>query len=332
MSSDIKPFNRQLVRQRRERAAAGFAATDFLHHAVADQLADRLLDVARTFTTAADIGCRDGAMASRLLARPDIATCIQLDLAPGFARQALRPRGPSLVGDEEALPLAPGVFDLITSALALHWVNDLPGALIQIRCALKPDGFFLAAMAGGESLFELRTALQEAEARCHGGLSPRVSPMTDVRDLGGLLQRAGLALPVVDSDTIEVTYDTPFKLMRDLRLMGETNAVAARRRAPPGKAFWATVDQIYRDRYALPGGRVLASFDILYMAGWAPAATQQQPLAPGSARHRLADALHTQEQVLPDIVAAPKQRYKKKGGGRGDLKSLRPYADRRHRQ
>jgi SAM-dependent methyltransferase len=248
-------------------------------------------------------------MASRLLARSDIVTCLQLDLAPRFARQAQRPRSPSIVGDEEALPLAPGRFDLITSALALHWVNDLPGALIQIRRALKPDGFFLAAMAGGESLFELRTALQEAEARCHGGLSPRVSPMTDVRDLGGLLQRAGLALPVVDSDTIEITYDSPFKLMHDLRLMGETNAVTARRRAPPGKAFWATVEEIYRDRFALPGGRVLASFDILFMAGWAPAATQQQPLAPGSARHRLADALHTQEQTLPEQIHSKRNRF-----------------------
>jgi hypothetical protein len=183
----------------------------------------------------------------------------------------------------------------VASALALQFVNDLPGTLIQIRRALKPDGLLLAAMIGGESLFELREAFALAEAEVEGGVSPRVAPFADLRDLGSLLQRAGFALPVTDVDRITVRYDSPLALMHDLRRMGAGNILAERRKTPLRRATLRRLTEIYVERFADPDGRIRATFDIVWLSGWAPHQSQQQPLEPGAARTRLADALRTQE-------------------------------------
>ena len=196
---------------------------------------------------------------------------------------------------DDVLPLAEARIDLVLSALSLQFVDDLPGALVQIRRALRPDGLFLGALIGGSSLAELRQAFGEAEIDVEGGLSPRVSPFVDVRDLGGLLQRAGFALPVTDSDVVTVRYDDVFGLMRDLRAMGATNVLAERRRKPTRRATMARLAEIYRERFSDPDGRVRATFEILWATGWAPDPSQQQPLRPGSAKTRLADALGVRE-------------------------------------
>lgn len=200
-----------------------------------------------------------------------------------------------VVADEETLPFADGSLDLVVSALALQFVNDLPGALIQIRRALKADGLLLAALVGGDSLIELREAFAEAEIEIEGGVSPRVAPFADVRELGALLQRAGLALPVVDSDRLIVRYDTVFALMRDLRRMGATNMLRERRRTPLRRATLQRMAEIYAQRFADPDGRLRASFEIVWLSGWAPHESQQKPLKPGSAAQRLADALGAKE-------------------------------------
>ncbi len=183
----------------------------------------------------------------------------------------------------------------MVSALALQFVNDLPGTLVQIRRALKADGLFLATLLGGETLTELRQSFAAAESEIEGGLSPRVAPFADLRDLGALLQRAGFALPVTDVDRLLVRYDSPFALMHDLRRMGATNALVARRRTPLRRATVMRMAEIYAQRFADADGRVRATFEIVWLTGWTPHPSQQQPLRPGSARTRLADALGTQE-------------------------------------
>jgi SAM-dependent methyltransferase len=209
---------------------------------------------------------------------------------------AADPLGSSgVAADEEALPFADASLDLAVSALALQWVNDLPGTLAQIRRALKPDGLFLAALLGGETLTELRQSFAAAEAEIEGGISPRVAPFGDVRELGGLLQRAGLALPVADVDRLIVRYATPFDLIRDLRGMGATNALIERRRVSLKRATLQRMAEIYAGRFSDPDGRLRATFDIVWLSGWAPHESQQQPLKPGSAKSRLADALKTIE-------------------------------------
>ena len=285
-------FDRALVRRHRDRAAAGLDDYAFLFEEVDARLAERLDDVRRRFPVALDLGCRDGRLASRLAGRGDIEAMVSCDLSP-----AMVARAPSLpvCADEEALPFKDGAFDLVVSGLSLHWTNDLPGALIQIRRALKPDGLFLAALFGTGTLAELREALAEAEIALDGGLSPRVAPFTDVRDAGGLLQRAGFALPVVDAETITVSYADPLRLMADLRGMGETNAVLARRRTPTRRAVLMDAVARYAARHGDADGRVPVTFRVIYLHGWAPADTQPQPLRPGSATNRLADALGTVE-------------------------------------
>jgi SAM-dependent methyltransferase len=201
----------------------------------------------------------------------------------------------AVAGDEERLPFAENRFDLVLSCLSLHWVNDLPGALIQIRRALKPDGLFLAAMFGGETGRELRQALAEAEIAVEGGLSPRVSPFAEVRDLGGLLQRAGFALPVVDSDHLTVSYANPLRLMADLRGMGESNAAVERRKQVTRRATLIAAVERYAELFGDSEGRVPATFQVLYLTAWSPHPSQQKPLRPGSAETRLADALDTTE-------------------------------------
>lgn len=281
-------FDRALVRRRRDRAAPRFAAHAFLFEEIAERLADRLEDVKRGFPTVLDLGCHDGAIRRALTGRKGIERLVSCDLSPAFAALA---GAPTVAADEEFLPFADGSFDLAVSNLSLHWVNDLPGALVQVRRALKPDGFFCAAMLGGETLAELRRCLYEAEMTVSGGVSPRVSPFAEVRDIGGLMQRAGFALPVVDRETITVTYADALGLMRDLRGMGETNAVLARRKVPMRRDLLVHAAALYAERHAEPDGRIAASFQVLYLAGWSPHESQQQPLKPGSAEARLADAL-----------------------------------------
>ena len=290
MTDPMLVFDRSLVRRRRERAIPGYADFAFLEQEVAERLAERLDDIRRRFPVALELGARSGALGRLLRASGKVDTLIQADLAPAWARERADD-GPAVAVDEEALPFADGSLDAVFGALSLHWVNDLPGALAQIRRALKPDGLLLMAMLGGDTLVELRDALFEAESEVTGGVSPRVSPFADLRDVAGLLQRAGFALPVADADTIPVTYETAFHLMRDLRGMGEANTVLERRRRFSPRVLFALTAEIYAARFAGPDGRVPARFQVLYLTAWAPSADQPKPLRPGSASARLADAI-----------------------------------------
>lgn len=290
----MRVFDRSLLRRRRERARPSYGAYSFLEEEVAVRVAERLEDIRRRFPLALELGARSGALGRALRDSGRIDTLIQSDLAPGWARERAED-GPALALDEEALPVADGSLDAVFGALSLHWVNDLPGALAQIRRALKPDGLLLTALLGGETLVELRDAFAEAEIDVAGGISPRVSPFADLRDAGGLLQRAGFALPVVDADTVTVTYDSALHLMADLRGMGETNLVLERRRTPTTRRLLTRVAEIYATRFAGPDGRIPARFQVLYLTGWAPAASQPKALRPGAARTRLATALGSAE-------------------------------------
>lgn len=295
MGDAIDVFDRRLVRRRRDRAAAGFAGHDFLFREVAARLADRLDDITRRFPLALDLGCHDGTLGRALMGRGGVETLVQADLSPAMAARARAAGTPTLVADEEALPFAAMSFDAVFSVLSLHWVNDLPGALLQLRRVLKPDGLLLAAMFGGDTLGELRQALLQAEIDTVGGAGPRVSPFAEMRDAGGLLQRAGYALPVVDADTISVTYADAPALMRDLRRMGEANAVRDRPRGAGRRDTFARAAEIYRDRFTQADGRVAATFQVVTLTAWAPDPSQQQALRPGAAKTRLADALGTRE-------------------------------------
>src|SRR5215470_12357394 len=295
MTDPMNVFDRRLVRRHRDRAAANLEAHDFLFREVAERLADRLDDVTRRFPRALDLGCHGGEIAAVLRGRGGIETLIQCDLFRAMARRAAANGNPTLAADEEALPFAPESFDLIISGLSLHWVNDLPGCLLQVRQCLKPDGLFLAAMLGGDTLYELRQSLMEAELAEAGGVSPRVSPFADLRDAGSLLQRAGFALPVIDGDRVTVRYSDILKLMRDLRGMGETNAVKERAGRSLSRPLAARAEEIYRRRFGSAAGRLPATFQVIYLTAWSPDAGQQKALAPGSARGRLADALGTVE-------------------------------------
>jgi len=283
-------FDRHLLRARQRRARSRGPAMFLLEHVAAD-LAERLAAVLRKFDVAVDLGTPSDALRRALAENDTIATLIAAEPAAA----ALDGAYPRVAADEEALPFADGSLDLVVSALALQWVNDLPGALIQIRRALKPDGLLLAAMLGGDSLMELREAFASAESEMEGGLSPRVAPFADLRELGALMQRAGFALPVVDSDRLTVRYDSAFALMHDLRAMGATNALRERRRKPLRRGTLARMAEIYAGRYADADGRVRATFEIIWLSAWAPHESQQKPLKPGSAAQRLADALGTAE-------------------------------------
>ncbi len=296
-------FDRRLVRLHRERAAPGLAAHDFLLREIAERLADRLADTTRRFPRALDLGCHAGELARALAGRGGVDELVQLELSHAMARRA---GGLAVIADEEALPFAAASFDLVLSNLALHWVNDLPGALLQLRRALRPDGLLLAAMLGGETLRELRAALLEAELECQGGAGPRVSPFADVADGGALLQRAGFALPVVDRDEIIVTYPDALTLMRELRGMGESNAVQARRRGFSRRATILRAAALYAERFARADGRIPATFQVIYLTGWAPHETQPKPLRPGSARQRLATALGAEERPAGDKAPLPR--------------------------
>jgi SAM-dependent methyltransferase len=293
---EILLFDRAAVRAHRERAALLSPEHRFLRREVAARLVDRLAEVKGRFDMVLDLGCGDGELDGLLRAAGRLATVISVDSALGFARRGPRP----VVAEEEALPFAPGSIDLVMSTLGLHWTNDLPGALTQIRRILRPDGLLLAAMLGGSTLHELRRALLEAEIAEEAGASPRVSPFADIRDAGALLQRAGLALPVVDADTITVTYPDALALMRDLRGMGETNAGRQRRKSLTRRATLLRAAALYTERFGDAEGRIPASFQVITLTAWAPAPSQPKPLRPGSATARLADALGATEQPAGD--------------------------------
>jgi len=288
-------FDRHLLRARRVRAAALGPAT-FLMERVAEDFSDRLATVLRRFERAVDLGTPTDALRRVLAASDKVGTIIAANAAASDRGAVGMESGPlAVAADEELLPFADASLDLVVSALALQYVNDLPGTLIQIRRALRPDGLLLAALIGGDTLGEMREAFAAAEAEIEDGISPRVAPFADLRDMGALLQRAGFALPVTDVDRLTVLYASPDALMRDLRRMGATNALAARRRRPLKRATLARMGEIYRERFAAPDGRIRATFEIVWLSGWAPHESQQQPLKPGSARARLADALGASE-------------------------------------
>jgi SAM-dependent methyltransferase len=286
---DALVFDRRLVRAHRDRAAAHYSVHDFLHREIAERVLERLDEIKRRFPLALDLGCRTGVVGSMLNGRGGIEALVECDLSRamvGRASGALR-----LVGDEERLPFREASLDLVISILGLHWVNDLPGALIQIRRALKPDGLFLGAFLGGETLHELRAAWLHAELERTGGASPRVSPAAAVEDMAGLMQRAGFALPVVDTDRITVTYQEPLALMRELRGMGETNACRARRSHFTGRTTLFAAATAYRSLSATAENRIPASFQTIYLTGWCPHPSQQKPSKRGSGQISLARVL-----------------------------------------
>jgi SAM-dependent methyltransferase len=286
-------FDRDLLVRRRARINA--AGQDFLLRRVAQDLVERLAGVRRAFRIAVNLGAYHGLVGRALREAKAAEVVIDAELSPRLLGLC---DGPSVLADEEALPFAPGSIDLIVSGLSLQLVNDLPGALLQIRQALAPDGLFLGAMLGGATLTELRQAWLIAEEEIVGGASPRVAPFADVRDLGGLLQRAGFALPVVDADTVTVNYATPLQLMQDLKAMGASNMLAERRRVPVTQTLLMRAAEVYAERFSRRDGRVKATFEILTMTAWAPHESQQKPLKPGSAEARLADALGVREGKL----------------------------------
>jgi SAM-dependent methyltransferase len=268
-----KLFDRALLRARQNRARRGGPAT-FLLDRVAEDMEERLHAVLRDFSDVAEIWTPGTVLRAPLRDRFKSVTQLALDDC-----------------EQETLPLQPQSLDLVVSALALQFVNDLPGVLTQISRALRPDGLLLAAMIGGDTLTELRQSFAAAEAECEGGVSPRVAPFADLRDVGSLLQRAGFALPVIDVDRIVVRYDSAFALMADLRRMGATNILVERRRTPTRRATMLRMAQIYGDRFADPDGRIRATFDVIWLSGWAPHESQQKPLQPGSAKASLAEAV-----------------------------------------
>jgi SAM-dependent methyltransferase len=265
-------FDRALLIARQDRARRSEAAT-FLLDRVTDDMEERLHAVLRDFTDVANIWTPGETLRKPMLARFKSATHI------------------SLAGERETLPLHPETLDLAVSALAFQFVNDLPGVLTQIRRALRPDGLLLAAMIGGDTLNELRQSFAAAEAECEGGVSPRVAPFADLRDVGALLQRAGFALPVTDVDRVVVRYDNAFALMADLRRMAATNILIERRRTPTRRATMLRMAQIYAKRFADDDGRIRATFDVIWLSGWAPHESQPKPLRPGSATASLEEAV-----------------------------------------
>lgn len=292
MSGSSALFDTDLLRRRKDRAAPGIASHDFLLRQVTEDFAERLLLFRRTFARAANIGAWNGHLSRRLFGVSGISSMADLEDSP----RLLEFCGPDrLETTLERLPLEEASLDLAVSALSLQLVNDLPGVLAQIRRALKPDGLFLAALLGADTLKELRQSWLEAELEVHEGASPRVAPFVDVRDMGTLLQRAAFALPVVDSDRLTVTYSDPLALMREIKAFGASNMLADRSRRPVTRRLLLRTAQIYQDRFGLPDGRIPATFEILTLTAWSPHESQQRPLKPGSARQRLAHALGVKE-------------------------------------
>lgn len=276
------------MRERKRRARAGFREAAFLHQRAAADLVERLEAIPRRFERMLALG-GEGLVSAEIAQRPDLAARIGEVTEASLAEV-----------DPEELPYVAGDFNLIVAPLALHWVNDLPGALVQLRLALKPDGLLLASLFGGETLNELRLSLLEAESELTGGAAMRVAPFADLQDIAGLLQRAGFALPAADRDVLTVRYGEPMRLLADLRAMGETAALAERGPRNLSRRILVRAFEIYRARFADDEGRVRATFEILTATGWAPHESQQKPLRPGSAKTRLADALGTKERSAGD--------------------------------
>ena len=274
----ISIFNRQHVLQRRAHATREFAEFRFLHDWCERDILDRLSIIRRDFPTAAILNDRSSDDFKQKLKTAKNITSLT-----------------SVMDENEYIPHPPASLDLLISIIDLHTINDLPGMLVQIRQCLKPDGLFIACMPGGETLYELRAVLMEAELSVSGGASPRVFPFADKQQMGSLLQRGGFALPVVDSDIIRVSYRNLFHLMDDLRGMGESNVIAARRKTFTPRSFFSAADQTYAQKFKEADGKITASFEIISLIGWAPHASQQQPQRPGSATARLAAVLGTEE-------------------------------------
>ncbi len=297
MTSPSELFDRQMLIRQRERVARHIDVHDFLLRRAAEDLAERLDAIQREFPIAVNLGAHHGVLSDALNALPSVGLVVSVEDSDSLLRRCPPPR---VRADLETLPFGGEQIDLIASALALQYANDLPGALAQIRRALKPDGLFIAALLGGATLQELRASLMTAETELTGGAAPRVAPMADVRDFGALLQRAGFNLPVSDTDVVQVSYQTPFALMDELRGMGAANALNERSRRLLRRDVLMRAAEIYAEHYATRDGRVVATFEIITLTGWAPHESQQKPLRPGSAQARLADALGTEEKSAGD--------------------------------
>ncbi|MEM8616712.1 MAG: methyltransferase domain-containing protein [Pseudomonadota bacterium] len=289
-----KLFDPARVARNRDRASFRYQNYAFLKQRESSHLLERLADVSRQFGSALDLGGHDGTSAQALRRSGQVADILVQEPSEAMAHQAREQGFQTVVGPLAHLPYAPGRFDLVTSVLSLHWANDLPGTLVQIREVLKPDGLFLGCLFGGATLQELRTSLIEAESALLGGITPRLSPMPGLQDMAGLLQRAGFALPVADVDRVTVRYSSPLKLLEDLKGMGEQAAFAQREREPRqplSRRLLAAMDAAYRDRFSDPDGKVRATFDIVWLSGWTPAPSQPKPLRPGSGKVSMADAV-----------------------------------------
>lgn len=302
MNDEQVLFDRRLLRQRRARFAHEVTEREFLIAHVAREIAERIEIMLREFPRALDLGAYHGLLGRTVGALPSVGEVFYAESVFDYARRCPRP---SLVCDEDLLPFKDASLNLIVSGLALHRVNDLPGSLVQIRRALAPDGLFMAAALGARALIELREALLEAEGEIDGGASPHVSPFGDVREYGALLQRTGFALPVADAEDLTVVYDSPRDLMHEIRALGGGNVLLARSKTPLHRRTLERAEEIYRARHGTPDGKIKATFQFVFMSGWAPDPSQQQPLKPGSAQARLADALHTEEQSAGDKASFP---------------------------
>ena len=292
MTDNIFVFDRKILRAKRTRAASHLKEHGFLFDWTSKQIIERLEVIKKKFPLVLQIGARSGLNNHQdFNGKFGIETLFTLDNTQSLS--------PSIIADEELSPFKNDVFDLVFSPLNLHTTNDLPGTLVQIRHSLKEDGLFIGALLGGETLYELRYAMNQAEIDIYGGQSPRVAPFADLPQMGALMQRAGFNLPVIDSEKITVTYDNTFKLMQDLRLMGESNIMLQRRKNFTPRQFFQKVEEIYKDKYAENDGRITSTFEIIFMLGWKPHDSQQKPLKPGSAKNRLSDALATTEEDLP---------------------------------
>jgi len=287
-------FDRQLLRRRLDRSARDFSTASFLKRRSAEDMLDTLAAINRRFEVALEIGRRDGSFAQLLAESPDVLPRIGFLIETDLSVR----NHPALVLDEEALPFGDDTLDLVVSALAFHTTNDLPGVLVQLRRALRPDGLLIASQFGGETLVELRRVLMEAELEVRGGTGARVAPFAEGPDCVDLLRRAGFNMPVVDTDKVVVSYAHPLSLLRDLRAMGETNILFDRPRKGLNRAILERAFELYAERYPHPEGGVRATFEIITLSGWKPHESQQKPLKPGSARVRLADALGVTEGKL----------------------------------
>lgn len=286
MTNAPQIFDRKLLKQRR-RKALSYESTqklDYLIRDVAEDISERVTLIKRDFPLVLDYGCHNGALGHQLSGLKTIGTVLSSDHALKDKRIIKSLPGSFVMADEELFPFATESFDLIVSALSLQWVNDLPGTLIQIRRGLKPDGVFIAATLGGDTLNELRHVLMMAEDELYGGVSARVAPFADVRDFGHLLQRAGFTLPVTDRDVRRVRYGSAFQLMKELQMMGASNMLDERRRDPISRRFLERVESLYQEHYGDADGRITASFEFIYLIGWAPHPDQPKPLRPGSGK------------------------------------------------